>query len=144
MKKIIDFLKRLFSKAKFLTEKYVVPAVHVVEGFKKVVDSPTTDILSALIPGTVDDLIILKLRKALPKALTALKLVEKAGNETSLEGLVRIAAEQVRDLPQDQKSIVLHNIAVMLASYLSDNRLSISEAIMLSEYIYTTAIKGKK
>ena len=74
MKKIINFLKRLFRNLRALAQKYVTPSVAVVEALKKAVESPVTTVIVNIIPGHLDNEIIIKLKKVLPEVLKVLKI----------------------------------------------------------------------
>jgi hypothetical protein len=71
MKKILtqvsDWLKRKFKQGYDAAKKHSHVAVKVTDGLRKVVASPVADLLTAIIPGDLDNELKFKLRQELPK-----------------------------------------------------------------------------
>jgi hypothetical protein len=141
MKKILKFLKNLFARTRFYVQQFITPSIHVVEALKAFLDTPAAPILTALIPGHVDDVIADRLRKYLPIVLQALGLVEDIRGK-SPEVIIQLALAKLRLLNPDGQNAAWHNIASLLGHYLSDGKLSWSEAIHLAEMSYNE-FKGK-
>ena len=195
MKKIFSFLKRLFRNLKTLAQKFVTPSVLVVEALKNAVESPVTPIITALIPGNVDNKIVEGLKKHLPRVLQLLRISEEClkleaadeilkcaikkavespvmpivtaiipGNLDNkiVDGLkkhlprvlqiLRISDEclkleaadeiifcaikKLKEYEPEARAAQYHSIAAMLSVYLSDKKLSWREAVHLSEEIF--------
>ena len=60
-----SFAKKLFNKVPDDVKEKISIGIRVVELFKKFVDSPTADLVTAIIPGDLDDKIKEQLRKFL-------------------------------------------------------------------------------
>ena len=83
LKKIWNFIKKIFDKLDDSVKVVVPTATKIVEAVKAVMDSPVDDviaeILKRVIPGTTDDVLIDKVKefieKMLPKVLIELNLV---------------------------------------------------------------------
>lgn len=142
MKKIFQFLKRLFAKTKFFVQQYVRPSIEVVEALKSFLDSPAAPIITALIPGYVDDAIAARISKLLPEVLRVLGYAEECSKAQTNDALVQCVIAKIRLFPEERKNAAFHNIASLLSHYLSDGKLSWMEAIHLAEMTYSE-IKGK-
>lgn len=141
MKKFWSWLKKLFSGAEKLIKKYITPSVTVVENFKIIIDSPVTDILTAIIPGWFDDMLKDKLRKLLPIVLIDLGIAKNCANAGTPEAVMQCAATALQKLTNDAKNLAYHNIAILLAKYLADGKLSTRELIHLTEETYNQLFK---
>jgi hypothetical protein len=142
MKKIFQFLKKLFARTKFYVQQYVRPSIHVVEALKMFMDSPAVPIITALIPGYVDDIIAARIAKVLPEVLKVLGYADECSKAQTNDALVQCVIAKIRLFPDARKDAAFHNIAVLLSQYLSDGKLSWAEAIHLAEMSYSE-LKGK-
>lgn len=140
MKKFILFLKNLISKTKALSLKFVKPSIAVVELLKAAIDSPLTPIVTALIPGGLDDLIATRLKISLPIVLQTLGYIEDSAGLTNDE-IVQRALAKIKLFNNEQKDAAYHNISSLLSTYLSDGKLTWSEAIHLAEVTYRQSKK---
>lgn len=132
--------------------------LNIVEAIKSFIDSPVDDIVGGIIaqviPGSVDDLIIQKIKSTLheylPKVLLNLHILQEIDKLTDPEEKARVIAEEltraIGDLKyctDEQKQIFFHGLASLLIEKLSDGKLTWSEALSLSEYGYQYFIKKK-
>lgn len=136
MKKIIAFIKKLFASTKTLALKYVQPSITIVEALKAAVNSPAAPVLTAIIPGTLDDFILAKAKIYLPKILQALKISDECLKLTDSDQIILCAISKLKEYDPEAQAANYHNIAAMLSVYLSDKKLSWSEAVHLAEYLY--------
>lgn len=136
IKKFRLWLISLFNKTKVFVEKYAKPSIQTVENIKAVIDSPVTDVLTALIPGNLDDLTKDALRKALPLVLQDLKIVQDCAGATPEEiALKALAAMAAYSKGDKQKAYT--DIAAKLADYISDDhQLDWGEISSLIVYTY--------
>ncbi len=141
MKKIISFLKKLWSRSKFYIDKYVHPSVLTVEAIKAVLDSPAVPLLMAIIPGQIDDLIIMNIRRYLPDVLKVLGYADDCLHAGDGDAIFQCAIKKIKLSNDTQKDAAYHNIATLLSVYLSDGKLSWREAIHLSEMVLHEKIK---
>lgn len=132
--------KALWNRVEKIIQDNIHVSVLVVQNFKTIVDSPATDILTALIPGDIDDKIKDKLRQVLPKVLTTLKIIEDCSHLTDQE-LVNCIAVRLVTATEEYKDHIFHGLAVQLAKELSDGRLTFSDAIALVEWYYRNKVK---
>ena len=141
MKKIINFLKRLFRNLRALAQKYVTPSVAVVEALKKAVESPVTTVIVNIIPGHLDNEIIIKLKKVLPEVLRVLKISDECLKLESLDEIVNCVVTKLKTYTEDGRAVQYHNIASLLSVYLSDKKISWKEAVHLAEYTFQNKFK---
>lgn len=137
MKKIFAFLKKLFSRSQALIKKYVRPSVEVVNLLKTFFDSPAVPILTALIPGHIDDVLAAQIKTTLPVVLKVLGFADECTNRLNGETVLQCAVAKLRLMSEDAQKAAAHNIAALLAEYLSDGRLTWTECIHLAEMTYT-------
>lgn len=136
MKKIFNFLKKLFARTKFYVEKYVHPSVEVVQALKSFIDSPAVPIITALIPGNVDDVIASQIRILLPEVLKVLGYADQCINAKGGDTIVQCALSKIRLMKDDGKEAAWHNIASLLSKYLADGKLTWREALHLAEEVF--------
>ncbi len=79
--KIFDFLKSLFINVDNWVKNHIQPSIKFVENLKGILESPVADIVTALIPGDVDDKIRAFLLANCGKALNALAITQDIANE---------------------------------------------------------------
>ncbi|HTD97931.1 MAG TPA: hypothetical protein VK668_01525 [Mucilaginibacter sp.] len=138
-----SFLSRIWQQIKSLFE--AIPAelkiaihigVEVAENMKNFIDSPAADVLTALIPGDVDDKIKDWLRAKLPILLTELKLADSCGQLTNSGEITACAVNVLQQLDGDIKSAFLHNLSILIAQIAADGKLSWSDGVYLLEWYY--------
>lgn len=140
---LISFLKKIWTGIKSLFDSLPTEyqsAIHigviVVENIKKAIDSPVADILTAIIPGDVDDKVKAILRQQLPKLLTELKLTDNCAGLTEPIAITNCAIQTLQQLNGDIKSAFLHNIAILVAQIAADGKLTWSDGVYLLEWYY--------
>lgn len=136
MRKIILFLKKLFSKSRLLIEKAVKPSIAVVEALKALLDSPAVPLITAIIPGNIDDVLAARIKNFLPVILKMLGYADECINAKTGDAILQCALAKLRSANDPQKHAAWHNIASNLSMYLSDGKLTWSEAIHLAEMVY--------
>lgn len=141
MKKIIRFLQRLLNKTKYYAKLYVHPSIQVVQGLKTFFDSPAVPILTAIIPGEVDNIIAGRIRTYLPIVLKVLGYADECINAKTDDAILQCAIAKIRLLNPDGQDAACHNIAALLSKYLSDGRLTWRECIHIAEEIFWNEFK---
>lgn len=134
--KIVGFIAKLFGAMPAEIKRAVHTGVVVVENLKTAIDSPFADILTALIPGGIDDLVKDKIRQALPVFLVELKLFEGTLNLSDPEAICQAAIKYISQLDPVIKPGVLHRLAILIAQVAADGKLSWSDAVYVLEYYY--------
>ena len=140
---ITTFLTKIWAGIKNLFDGFpseLKTAVHigviVTEAIKTFVDSPEADILTAIIPGNIDDDINNLLRARLPIILTELKLADSCSNLTDPAQIIACAIKVLNGLDGDIKSAFLHNLSILIAQIASDGKLTWSDGVYILEWYY--------
>jgi len=144
-----SFLSKIWSQIKALFDG--IPAelktaihigVEVTEKIKTFVDSPAADILTAIIPGDIDDEVKNWLRAKLPTILTELKLADSCGQLTDPAEITKCAVQVLQGLDKNIQSAFLHNISILVAGVASDGKLTWSDGVYLLEWYYQHEYKA--
>jgi hypothetical protein len=131
LSKIRQGIKGLFDNTPVELQKAAHIGVVVAENVKTFVDSPETDVLTALIPGNVDDYIKILLRARLPAILTELMLASNCTRLTGLSAITGCTIKVLQDLEPDIQNAFLHNISILIAQVASDGKLTWSNGVYL-------------
>ncbi|MDB5032246.1 hypothetical protein [Mucilaginibacter sp.] len=126
-----NFISKILPDSK----KLIDIASYIVNGFKTI-DAAHPEILNtlvALIPGTVDDLILADVRAALPKVLVDLKIVQDEVNKTP-DQIVADGVAIVNSSPV--KSVLLGSIWTALSNELTKDGVSITDLQKLQQTFY--------
>ena len=143
-----SFLAKIWAEIKSLFEGIpaeLKTAIHigvtVTENIKNFVDSPAADILTAIIPGDIDNEVKNWLKAKLPAILTELKLADSCGSLTDPAAITECAVKVLQGLDKDAQSPFLHSLSVMVAQVVADGKLSWSDGVYLLEWFYKNEFK---
>ncbi|MES2428929.1 MAG: hypothetical protein V4560_18255 [Bacteroidota bacterium] len=140
--KIWNGIKKLFTSIPTELKTAIHIGVMVTENIKSFIDSPTVDILTAIIPGDVDDRIKDILRSKLPLILSELKLADSCSEITDPAQLTNCAIKLIQSLDGDIKRSFLHTISILVAEAAADGKLSWSDGVYLLEWYYQHKYKS--
>src|ERR1700742_3763039 len=113
--KIWNQVKELFNGIPAELKTAIHVGVLVTENIKTFVDSPVADVLTAIIPGDIDDEIKNLLRAKLPGVLTELRLADSCGQLTDPDEITACAIKVLQGLDGDIKSAFLHNLSIIIS-----------------------------
>ncbi len=136
LSKIWHSIKSLFESIPAELKTAIHIGVLVTEAVKTFVDSPEADILTAIIPGNIDDKIKDWLRTKLPAILTELKLADSCGSLTDPAEITACAVKVLQGLDGDIKSAFLHNLSILVAQVAADGKLTWSDGVYILEWYY--------
>jgi hypothetical protein len=136
LSKIWNEIKDLFSGIPIELKRAIHIGVIVTENIKTFVDSPAADIITALIPGEIDDKIKDVLRSKLPLILSELKLADDCHSITDPAQLTSCAVNTLQNLDVNIKNSFLHAIAILVAEVAADGKLTWCDGVYLSEWYY--------
>ena len=108
---------------------------------KKFADSPASDVLTAIIPGDIDDKIKEVLRAKLPVILTELKLADTCAGLTNPADITSCAIKVLQGIEGDTQSAFLHNLSILVAGVAADGKLSWSDGVYLLQWYYEHEFK---
>lgn len=139
LSKIFNGIAAFFKQIPAELQNAVHIAVVITEAVKTVLNSPVTDILTAIIPGDIDDKIAEWLRGIIPKLLAELKLVDASVTSTDPQQITTAAIAALQQLDGSIKSAFLHDLTVLIAQEVAraqNNTLSWSDAVYIVEWYY--------
>ena len=129
LSKIWNEIKNLFAGIPAELKIAIHLGVTITENIKNFVDSPAADILTALIPGDIDDELKSLLRSKLPVILTELKLADSCSGLSDPIEITNCAVKVLQGLDTDIKSAFLHNLAIFIAETASDGKLTWGDGV---------------
>ena len=139
--RIWNQIKELFNGIPAELKTAIHIGVLITENIKNFVDSPAADILTAIIPGDIDDEIKTMLRAKLPAILTELKLTDSCSGLTDPAEITTCAVKVLQGLDGDVKSSFLHSISIMIAQIAADGKLTWSDGVYILEWYYQHEFK---
>ena len=138
-----SFLTKIWTEIKSLFEgipSELKTAIHigvtVTQNIKTLVDSPVADVLTAIIPGDIDDEIKNWLHAKLPEILTELKLADSCSGLTDPAAITQCAVKVLQGLDADVQAPFLHSLSVLIAQVAADGKLTWSDGVYLLQWYY--------
>jgi hypothetical protein len=141
MKKIFEklssFVKNLFGNVFSELKKHSELAVKVTDNIKKLVESPIADVISVIIPGDADDILIAKARVVLPQVVEKVAILHGIlkENDTNSDVVANII-ENLKQLNPDARISFWVMFAAELNKALSDGKLTLAESFVLTQMSY--------
>jgi len=135
-------IKSLFNGIPAELKTAIHIGVVVTEGLKTFVDSPAADVLTAIIPGDIDDDLKNLLRAKLPQILTELKLADNCAGLTDPSQIAECAVKVLQGLDGDIGSAFLHSLSILIAQVASDGKLTWSDGVYILEWYYQNEYKA--
>ncbi|MBC7509677.1 MAG: hypothetical protein H7320_13155 [Ferruginibacter sp.] len=138
LNKIANFFANIFNKLLPELQNAVHIGVTITEAIKTfdTKNGVIVDILTAIIPGDVDDLIKTKLREALPKIVVELKLVDATLGLTDPAEIMAAAVKVIQGLDGNTNSAFLHSFSVLAAQVAADGKLDFGDGVYLLQWYY--------
>ena len=143
------FIAGLWKKATDEVKQITPIAVSAVNVLKTVNESTAGDIiemvLSAIIPGKVDDIVIhnirLKLKEILPKVIIQLNIANSISKIQDPNEQLKAIVVAINMSSDETKNIYYHSLCVLILQSLADGKLTWSESVQIAEYYYTNIYK---
>jgi hypothetical protein len=134
--KIWATIQSLFNNFPADLKTAVHIGVSVTQNIKSILNSPDIDILTALIPGDIDDKVKQALRSGIPIILFDLKLADTCSELTDPQEITICAIKALQSLDGDIKSAFLHTFSVLVTQLAADGKLSWGDAVCIVEWYY--------
>jgi hypothetical protein len=149
MKKVINFIVELYHKVVGITlnafREHADLAVSITERIKVILDSPIVDVITFIIPGDVDDNIVRNLRVILPIIFRKVALANNIIKENEFPtDIINEVLIYLKDVDKYKKSLFWILFSAELNRSLADGKITLNEAIILSQLVYNEKIKNKK
>jgi len=136
-KKLKEKVKNLYREFDDYLNANIDTALKVTTALRKVLASPVADILTAIIPGELDDMIRARLVDALGKAITALTILEHCKGSMEIDEKLKCFYEQLNNLDPNLQDAVLHKLASLMVCYLDGQRYKQSKYDLCTQAKYT-------
>ncbi len=130
-------IKKLLNQYDSYLEAHVESALSITTAIKKIIGSPVVDILTAIIPGNIDDVIKEQLRAALDKTILALSMVERCKASVDAETRLKCFVEQLSIAEPQLRDAILQKLASMLVGELDGQRFKQSIYDLFTQAGYT-------
>ena len=141
--KIWSAIRSLFTSFPEELKSAVQIGITVTENIKHFIDSPVADLLTAIIPGSVDDKIKNALRTSVPVILTNLRLANNCGDLKDPQEIITCAIKVLQSLEEETQNAFFHSIAVLVGRVAADGKLSWSDGVCILEWYYQREYKIK-
>jgi hypothetical protein len=140
-KKIWSGIKKAFDGLKPEFKNAIHVGVTIVDKMKSFTESPVAGVITALIPGDLDDKIKEKLREYLPKILIEMKLADSCTGLSDPNEIVACAVKTLQQIggdwiSDDAKKNFYDSLAVLIAQVASDGKLSWDDAKAVIKWYY--------
>lgn len=130
-------IKAVLQQFDSYIDAHIDTALQITTAIKNVLSSPVTDILTAIIPGEVDDTIRTQLVNALNKAIEALTVVDNCKQYTDLNDKLNCFVQQIKQRDPQLQDAILQKLASLLAGELDGQRLKQSLYDLYTQAKYT-------
>ena len=134
--KIWTEIKSLFDGIPSELKTAIHIGVQVTQNIKTFADSPAADVLTAIIPGDIDDGIKNWLRAKLPEILTELKLADSCSGLTDPAAITACAVKVLQGLDTNIQAPFFHSLSVLVAQVAADGKLTWSDGVYLLQWYY--------
>lgn len=131
-------VRQLLTQFDTYVERNVDTALQITTRLKAFLSSPVADMLTAIIPGSVDDVIRIQLIAALGKAIEALAVIDSCKQYTDANEKLNCFATQLSQKDPELQDALLQKLASLLAGQLDGNRLKQSIYDLYTQAKYTT------
>lgn len=122
---------------------FIHSASEIVSNLNNCVQSSTADIITKIIPGTLDDAAVALARTWLPKLITKLHTAEDYTALTSDDEIVQKFVASLPNLSDEERTFILHNLSSLLAVKISNGEVSLPQVYGTIEGMYQSMVKPK-
>jgi len=120
---------------------HIDTALQITTALKNLLASPVADVITAIIPGTADDVLRTELLLALNKAVEALSIVDNCKQFTDLNDKFKCFIDQIRQRDPQLQDAILLKLASLLGAQFDGNKLKQSLYDLYTQAKYVAAIK---
>ncbi len=121
--KIKNQLKALLRKFDNYVDAHIDTALKVTTALKNILSSPVGDIITAIIPGDIDNTIRAKLVDALGKVTETLAIAESCKDISDVNEKLKCFVTQLNLRDPNLQDAILQKLASLLAGHLDGQRL---------------------
>ena len=128
-------LRQILKQFDQYVDAHVDTALHITAALKSILASPAADIITAIIPGDLDDAIRKQLLAALDKAITALAIADTCKLYMTTEEKLKCFVQQLQQRDPQLQDALLQKLASLLTGALDGQR--------LRQYLYDLYTQAK-
>lgn len=136
--KIWAFLKMLFTNPDQWINDNVLPAIATVKYIKKIVDSPSSQVVTALIPGEIDDKIKEKLSIHLSTVINIISAISGVSDSEKNEAFIN----WLKTLTPSARSAIYAKTASKLAQLYSGQEVKNNASDLITQLVYSKEKSG--
>ena len=116
-------IKSLLRDFDSYVNEHVDTALKITTAVKNLLSSPVADILTAIIPGDIDNTVRQQLITALGKAIDVLTIVDDCKQYTDVNAQLNCFIQQLQKRDPDLQDAILQKLGSLLASQLDGQRM---------------------
>ena len=116
-------IKALLRDFDNYVDDHIDTALKITTALKNLLSSPVADVLTAIIPGDIDNTIKEDLVAALGKAIEVLTIADSCKQHTDVNALLACFIQQVQQRDPQLQDAILQKLASLLAGHLDGQRL---------------------
>ena len=116
-------LKSLLREFDNYVDAHIDVALKITAALKQILSSPEADIITAIIPGDLDNAIRQQLINALSKVLEALTIVANCKQYTDINDKLQCFIQQLQQYDPQLQDAILQKLASLLVGNLDGQRL---------------------
>lgn len=116
-------IKALLRQFDTYVDANIDTALKVTTELKSILSSPAADIITAIIPGEIDDTIRRQLINGLGKVIEALTIVDSCKQLTDINAKLQCFIQQLEKYDPQLQDAVLQKLASLLAGVLDGQRM---------------------
>jgi hypothetical protein len=140
--KIKNQLKVLLRQFDNYAEAHIDTALKITAELKNILSSPVADIITAIIPGGIDDAIRKQIINALDKVLEALTIADNCKQYTDVNDKLKCFVAQIKLRDPQLQDAILQKLASLLAGNLDGQRLKQSLYDLYTQAKYSLGKSG--
>ena len=132
-------LKALLSEFDKYVDAHIDMALKITVELKAIFSSPAADIITAIIPGDLDNTIRDQIIIGLGKAIEALTIADNCKQYSDINALLNCFVQQIQQRDPQLQDAVLQKLASLLAATLDGQRLKQSLYDMYTQAKYAAS-----
>jgi len=132
-------VKVVLNQFDHYVDAHVDTALQITTAIKNTLSSTAADILTAIIPGNLDNEIRTQLINVLTKVIEALTIADNCREHTDLNDKLLCFVQQIKQRDPQLQDAILQKLASLLAGELDGKRLKQALYDLYTQAKYTTA-----
>lgn len=141
--KIVSFLQTLFTNLDAWIHEHVQPSIELLQKIKEIVGNPLVDVITTLIPGTLDEKVRDWIMVNLTKAIDVLHAANDIESQPDFASKITKLIEYLRTLsPEMRKGVYLRLASLMAKSSSNQTEVKGHSIDLLTSLQYSKMVSG--